>query len=146
MDATGDSTPRNEDYHIFHSPLGEDNRALLPGSLWGLDTLAGWPSGEGVRRRRGCDAAGVLRPPTSGEGGAELPAPEPDGLVGDLHPTFRQQLRHVAVAEGEPEVPPDRVADDLGGKPVAPVQRVTGRHVRHAQMLRGDSAQLVSLC
>jgi hypothetical protein len=47
---------------------------------------------------------------------AELAAPQPDGLVTDLDPTFREQLLDVTVAEGEAVVQPDRVSDDLGRK------------------------------
>jgi hypothetical protein len=56
-----------------------------------------------------------------GEGRPELLAPQPDGLIAHLHPTFRQQLLHVPVTQGEPIGGPDGVADDRRGKPVASV-------------------------
>ena len=70
-----------------------------------------------------------------------------DSLVADLHAPHRKQLLDVAVAEGEAVVQPHGMADDLGGKAVAPVQRITGRRNgggRHRLMLRGATAQLVN--
>jgi hypothetical protein len=40
--------------------------------------------------------------------------PTPDRLVGDVKPSFGQQFLDVAVAQGEAEIEPDRVRDDLG--------------------------------
>jgi hypothetical protein len=39
--------------------------------------------------------------------------PAPNGLVGDHDATFRQQIFDVAKAQGEPEIQPDRLLDDL---------------------------------
>jgi hypothetical protein len=44
----------------------------------------------------------------------ELENPPPDALIGDVEPALGQELFHVAVAQGEPEIQPDRVSDDLG--------------------------------
>jgi hypothetical protein len=49
---------------------------------------------------------------------AKLPAPLADRFVGDDDPTDEQQFFHIAVAEREAEIEPDRVADDLTRKPV----------------------------
>jgi hypothetical protein len=35
-------------------------------------------------------------------------------LVGDINPAFGQQLLDIAVAQGEANIKPDRVLDDLG--------------------------------
>jgi len=50
---------------------------------------------------------------------AEFLAPLPDRLVGDDHAPLSQQFFDVAVAEGEAEVQPDRVADDCGREAMA---------------------------
>jgi hypothetical protein len=39
---------------------------------------------------------------------ADLPAPQPDGLVADLHTPLGEHLLDIAVAEGEPVVQPRR--------------------------------------
>ena len=49
---------------------------------------------------------------------AKLPAPLPDGLIGHDDATGEQELFHIAVAEAEPEIEPDAMADDLSRKPV----------------------------
>src|SRR5262249_3610691 len=85
-----------------------------------------------------------------GVGGTELLAPQPDGLVADLHPALRQEFLHVAVAEREAVVQPHGVADDLGREAIASIQRVTGRRRRcgggggHHLILHGGAAQLVN--
>jgi len=50
---------------------------------------------------------------------AKLPAPLADRLVGHDDAPLGQQLLHVAVAEREPEIEPDGVADDLRREPMA---------------------------
>jgi hypothetical protein len=49
---------------------------------------------------------------------AELPAPLPDRLIRDDHAADEQELFHIAMAQGEAEVQPDGVADDLTREPV----------------------------
>jgi hypothetical protein len=51
-----------------------------------------------------------------GVGRAELAAPEADRFITDLDAALAQQLLNVAMAQIEPVVQPDGVADDLGGK------------------------------
>jgi hypothetical protein len=46
--------------------------------------------------------------------GAELQHPMPHRFVGDFEPAFSQQFLDVAVAQGEAEIQPNRVLDDLG--------------------------------
>jgi hypothetical protein len=43
------------------------------------------------------------------------------GLVGHRHSAFRQQVLDVTQAEGEPEVEPYRLVNDLGREPVSGV-------------------------
>ncbi len=50
---------------------------------------------------------------------AEFLPPLPDRLVGDDHPPLGEELLHVAVAEGEPEIAPDGVRDDRWREPMA---------------------------
>jgi len=53
--------------------------------------------------------------------GTELPHPAPHRFVGDVEPSFGQQLLDIAVAQGEVEIEPDRVLDDLGRGAMAAV-------------------------
>jgi hypothetical protein len=50
----------------------------------------------------------------AGESWPELQNPAPDCFIGDVEPALGQELLHVAVAQSEPEIEPDRVPDDLG--------------------------------
>jgi hypothetical protein len=51
--------------------------------------------------------------------GAELEAPLPYALVSDRDASFGQEQFHVAQAQAEDMVEPDRVADDLGQEAVS---------------------------
>jgi hypothetical protein len=53
--------------------------------------------------------------------GTELPHPAPYGLLGDVEPALGQQLLDVAIAQGEAEIEPGRVLNDLGRKAMAAV-------------------------
>jgi hypothetical protein len=55
-------------------------------------------------------------------GRAELPTPQANRLVADADAALSQQLLHVTMAQVEPVVQPDGVADDLHGKAMAAVQ------------------------
>src|SRR3954452_20181359 len=44
----------------------------------------------------------------------ELENPAPNCLVGHIEAALGQELFHVAVAQGEPEIQPNRASDDLG--------------------------------
>ena len=61
---------------------------------------------------------------------AKLATPLTDGFVGDNDATDEQELFHVPVTEGEAEIEPGRVADDLTRKPVVfvEIRRGGGRH------------------
>ena len=47
--------------------------------------------------------------------------PAPNGLVGHRNAAFCKEIFDVAQAQGEPEVEPDRLLNDLGREPVAAV-------------------------
>ena len=48
----------------------------------------------------------------------EFQHPAPHRFVGDVEPALGQQFLDIAVAQGEPEIEPDRVLDDLGREPM----------------------------
>jgi len=50
----------------------------------------------------------------------------PNGLIGDVEPTFGEQFLDVVVAQGEAEINPDRVLDDLGRKVMTAPRRPKG--------------------
>src|SRR5215469_5861113 len=51
----------------------------------------------------------------------ELQHPAAHRFVGDIEPSFGQQFLDIAVAQGEAEIKPDRVLDDLGREAMAAV-------------------------
>src|SRR5450432_939729 len=51
----------------------------------------------------------------------EMIHPTPNGLVGDRDAAFRQQIFDVAEAQGEPEIKPDRLLNDLGREAIPAV-------------------------
>src|SRR4051812_461231 len=53
-------------------------------------------------------------PQLAGEERPELEHPAPDRLIGHVQPALGQEVFDAAEAEGEPEIEPDRVPDDLG--------------------------------
>src|SRR5689334_10603582 len=57
----------------------------------------------------------------AGDYGPELQHPAPHRFVGDLDPTLGEQFLDVAVAQGEAEIQPDRLLDDLGREAMAAV-------------------------
>src|ERR1700693_2502595 len=54
--------------------------------------------------------AGASEP--AGKPGPELQNPPPHRFIGNLQPSLGQELLHVPVAQGEPEIKPDRMLDD----------------------------------
>jgi hypothetical protein len=49
---------------------------------------------------------------------AELPTPLPDGFVSHRYPASQQQFFDIPIAEAEPVVEPDAMADNFSGKAV----------------------------
>ena len=48
----------------------------------------------------------------------QLQEPAADGLVGDVQAPLSEQLLNIAVAQSEPGIKPDRMADDIGWEAV----------------------------
>ena len=61
---------------------------------------------------------------------SELQHPPTDRLIRDLEPTLGKEFLHVAVAQGEAKIEPDRVLDNRRRKPVAAIGEQG-----HAEML-----------
>ena len=74
--------------------------------------------------------------------------PVPDRLVGDGDAAGRQHVLDHAQAEWEAEVQPHRLSNDLSGKAVAAVQRITGnlRHDAPIADLRQPSVNFTLRC
>ncbi len=53
--------------------------------------------------------------------GSKLPTPLPDRLVGDEDASLREEFLDISVAQGEPVVQPDAMADDLRREPIAAI-------------------------
>jgi hypothetical protein len=53
--------------------------------------------------------------------GTELQYPAPHRFVGGVEPFLGQQLLDITVAQGEAEIEPDRVLDDLGREAMAAI-------------------------
>ena len=60
----------------------------------------------------------------SGKIPSEFLRPTPDGLMTDGYAPGGQQIFHHAQAERKSEVQPNRVAYDLGGKPVTAIKGI----------------------
>jgi hypothetical protein len=73
-------------------------------------------------------------PQLQSEGGSELGAPAPYGLVADLNAAFSHEFLDSAKAQVEAKVQPDSVGDDLGWVAMSAVQR--GQGGRHQPILR----------
>ncbi len=53
--------------------------------------------------------------------GTELQHPSPHRFAGDVEPSFGQHFLDIAAAQGEAEIKPDRLLDDLGRKAMGAV-------------------------
>ena len=58
---------------------------------------------------------------------AEGDAPRADGFSGHADPAFQQQFFDIAVAQREPVIEPDGVADHVEGEPI-PWELLTAQH------------------
>src|SRR6516162_7772772 len=58
----------------------------------------------------------------SGDHGPELKHPTPHRFVGEVEPALGEQILHVAVAQGEAKVEPNRVLDNRRRKAVAAIR------------------------
>src|SRR5262249_16894062 len=82
---------------------------------------------------RPSQASRVLQPEPYG--------PEADGFVRDLNSKGQQQRGHVSEAHSEPVIQPNSMADDLGWKPKAFVDRWAGQRLGHGR-IRPDHQRL----
>ncbi len=64
---------------------------------------------------------GSKAPELAGIGQSELQSPAPDSLIGNLYATLGEQILHIAVTEGKPEIQPDGALDYLCRKPMSAV-------------------------
>ena len=55
---------------------------------------------------------------------AEFQHPAPHRFIRDLEPPLGEQFLHVSVAQGEAEIKPDRVLNDLGRKAMAAIRKL----------------------
>src|SRR5260221_9564958 len=69
-----------------------------------------------VQREKSRDSQTVLPPvqreSPAGKSGPEFQNPPSHRFIGNLQASLGQQLLHIAVAQGESEIKPDRVLDD----------------------------------
>src|SRR5712671_4980343 len=88
-----------------------ENLALMVDSAPKVQVLAGDPDHHLVQMPSVARAAAAL-PQFARDYRAELQNPAPHRLVRDIEPTLRQEILHVAVAQCEAEIEPNRVLDD----------------------------------
>ena len=55
---------------------------------------------------------------------AEFQHPAPHRFIGDVEPTLGEHFLHISVAQGEAEIKPDRVLNDLGRKAMAAIRKL----------------------
>jgi hypothetical protein len=55
---------------------------------------------------------------------AKFQHPSPHRFIGDVQTAFGEQFLHVSVTQGEAEIKPDRVLNDLGRKPMAAIRKL----------------------
>jgi len=60
----------------------------------------------------------VVTAQVSGDDGSKLQEPAANGLVGDVQTSLREHILHIAKAQREPGIQPDRMADDVGREAV----------------------------
>src|SRR3982074_1200488 len=69
---------------------------------------------------------------------SEFQYPAPYRLIGDIEPTLGKQILHVAIAQGEPEVQPDRVPDDWRRKAMSAIRQMGHARTLSDQLLPSD--------
>ena len=92
------------------------------------------------------EAAGGSAPDLIGKMPSKFFRPVPDRLVSDDDAAGRQHVLDHAQAEWEAEVEPHRLRNDLSGKAVAAVQRITSNLRHAAQSQISVSLQLTLRC
>jgi hypothetical protein len=70
--------------------------------------------------------------------GPELQNPPPHRLIGDIEPPFSEELFHVAVAQGEPEIKPNRMLDDRRREAMSTIREMGHARTLSYRLLRRD--------
>ena len=70
--------------------------------------------------------------------GAEFQHPAPHRLIGDIEPTFSEELFHIAVAQGEPEIKPNRMLDDRRREAIAAIREMDHARTLSDRLLLSD--------
>jgi len=81
-------------------------------------------------------------PQVPGNGLAKLKKPPPHGFIGDIKAALREEIFYVSIAQGEPGIEPDCVADDfrwetiaLKGNILHPQTLLQGRRQRPGELM-----------
>src|SRR5437868_2541647 len=85
--------------------------------------------------------SGASKP--AGEPGPELQNPPPHRFLGNLQASLREEFLHVAVAQGEPEIKPDRVLDHRRREAMSAIGRLI--HAGSLPSATGSNAVSVTL-
>src|SRR5712671_1732060 len=70
--------------------------------------------------------------------GPELQNPPPHRLIGDIEAAFSEELFHVAVAQCEPEIKPNRMLDDRRRKAMAAIREMDHARTLSDRLLLSD--------
>jgi hypothetical protein len=70
--------------------------------------------------------------------GPEFQNPAPHRLIGNIEPALGEQILHVATAQGEPEIQPDRVLDDWRRKAMSAIREMGRARTLSDPFLPGD--------
>src|SRR5260370_11509061 len=69
---------------------------------------------------------------------SEFQHPASYGLIRDIEPALGKQLLHVAIAQGKPEVQPDRMLDNWRRKAMSAIGELAHAKTLSDQLLPGD--------
>ena len=75
---------------------------------------------------------------SAGKNGPKLQHPAPHRLIGDIEPAFSEELFHVAVAQGEPEIKPNRVLDDRRREAMSAIREMDHARTLSYRLLLSD--------
>src|SRR4029077_4240937 len=102
-----------------------------------IHSLAGDPHRHLVQMPAVARPRATLSQPPS-DRGTELQHPSPHRFIGDVEPSCGQQFLDIAVAQGEAEIEPDRVLDDLGRGAMAAVAELSHADILPDALLAPD--------
>src|SRR5262245_60741339 len=116
-----------------------ENLALVIDGAPEIHALAGDPNYHLVQVPAIARPGATLAQP-SRDCGTELQHPSPHRFVGEVKPSFGQQFLDIAVTQGEAEIQPDCVLDDLGREAMTAVAERS-----HADILSAAGSDRVSV-